>query len=349
MKKNIKIIGVIVIGLLVIGGSVYYYRHHKDITTDDAAIDGRTVVLSPKVQGYIKAIDVEDNQLVKAGDVIMEIDPKDYELKVEQDKAALLSAQAALAGAENNLNKTTVTEPAGADAAQSQVYSAQATWEKNRTDRQRMGALLAVGACSQQEFDQAVAAEKSSKGTLDQMQANFVAANTAPSAVASSKNTVEQLKAKVQEAQIALEQAEDDLANTKIIASMDGRVANRSVEVGSYVTAGTQLGSLVGTELWVTANFKENQLSDMRQGDRVDIEVDAFPEIKLHGRLDSFKPGTGAHFSLFPAENATGNFVKTVQRVPVKIVIDPLAEDVMSLLGPGMSVEPVVHTGSRHE
>lgn len=349
MKKNIKLIGIILIGFLVLGGGVFYfYQHHKEISTDDAAIDGRTVLLSPKVQGYIKSIAVQDNQVVKAGDLLMEIDPTDYEIKVKRAQATLAAANYAANNAQNNSAKTAVTEPAAIDAANSQVVSAQADWEKALADRQRMETLLAVGACSQQQFDQAAATEKSLRGVLDHMRATLASANSAPNAIAAAQNTVEQLQSQVQQAQTDLEQAEHDLANTKIFAPMDGRIAKRSVEVGSYVEAGTQLGSLVGSELWVTANFKENQLADMRPGDTVDIEVDAFPNIKLHGRLDSFQAGTGAHFSLFPAENATGNFVKTVQRVPVKITFDQLSEDIMALLGPGMSVVPVVHTGTNH-
>ena len=140
-------------------------------------------------------------------------------------------------------------------------------------------------------------------------------------------------------------QAETDLANTKIIAPIDGRITKRSVEIGNYVQAGQQLGSQAGTELWVVANFKETQLERMRPGQTVDVRIDAFPNVKLRGKVDSFQAGTGSRFSLFPAENATGNFVKIVQRVPVKIVFDNPPDDTLHL-GPGMSVVPTVYTES---
>jgi membrane fusion protein (multidrug efflux system) len=151
--------------------------------------------------------------------------------------------------------------------------------------------------------------------------------------------------AQVRQAEADLAQAETDLANTKVIAAIDGRITKRSVEIGNYVQTGQQLATLVGTELWVVANFKETQLDHMRTGQPVSIRIDAFPSVKLSGKVDSFQAGTGSHFSLFPAENATGNFVKTVQRVPVKIVFDA-PPDAALPLGPGMSVIPTVYTST---
>ena len=175
------------------------------------------------------------------------------------------------------------------------------------------------------------------------LQADLHSANTAPSVISAAKNTSEQLQAQVKQAESDLAQAESDLANTKVIAPMDGRITKRSVEPGNYVQVGQQLTSLVGTDLWVTANFKEIQLTHMRVGQLVDIRIDAYPNIVLHGEVDSFQAGTGSYFSLFPAENATGNFVKIVQRIPVKIVFDNPPDAALSL-GPGMSVTPIVYT-----
>jgi membrane fusion protein (multidrug efflux system) len=351
MKLTTKLMKIVIVILLILGGvGAYYYSQRGEVSTDDAGIDGRTVVLSPKVQGYVKTLNVQDNQLVKAGDVLLEIDPTDYIVKRDRAKAALAAAQAAANASHSNLETATVSAPSSIDAAEAQVASAQATWEKALADRQRMESLFASGACSQQQLDQAVATEKSARSTLDQMRAGLHSANTAPSVIAAAKGTSEQLQAQVKQAEVDLAQAENDLANTKIIAPMDGRITNRSVEVGNYVQAGSQLGSLVGTDLWVVANFKETQLEHMQPGQPVDIKVDAFPNITLHGKVDSIQAGTGSHFSLFPAENATGNFVKIVQRVPVKIVFDNLP-DASIHLGPGMSVVPTVHTenvGSTH-
>jgi membrane fusion protein (multidrug efflux system) len=346
MKLNPKLMTVIIVILLVLGGAgAYYYSQRGEVSTDDADIDGSTVVLSPKVQGYVKTLNVQDNQLVKAGDVLLEIDPTDYIIKRDRAKATLAAAQAAANASSSNLETTTVSAPSSIDAAAAQVASAQASWEKALADRQRMESLYSSGACSQQQLDQAVATEKSLRSTLDQMRAGLHSANTAPSVIAAAKGTSEQLQAQVKQAEVDLAQAENDLANTKIIAPMDGRITNRSVEVGNYVQAGAQLASLVGNDLWVVANFKETQLEHMQPGQPVDIQVDAFPNVKLHGKVASIQAGTGSHFSLFPAENATGNFVKIVQRVPVKIVFDSLPDAALPL-GPGMSVVPTVHTAS---
>jgi len=343
VKKNKKMIVLVFFLLLSLLTGFYFYKHHREISTDDAMIDGKTVVLSPKIQGYIKKINVKDNQKVTAGDVIMEIDSMDYQVKSDHARAALIAAQAALSAAQNNAIKTAITAPADVAASQKKVDAAQATWGKALADKQRMQMLINSGACSKEQYDQAVATEGSAKAALEQMKAELDASNAAPVIIAASQNNVEQIKAEVKQAEADLVQAENDLENTKIIAPMDGRITKRSVEVGTYVQAGTQLCSLVGLDLWITANFKENQLQGIRLGDKVDIIVDAFPNLKLQGKVDSFQAGTGAHFSLFPAENATGNFVKTVQRIPVKITFDQLSPEDALLLGPGMSVVPNIY------
>ncbi|MDQ0204750.1 HlyD family secretion protein [Pectinatus haikarae] len=331
--------------ILAAGISGYFFTHRNEVETDDASIDGRTVDISPKVAGYIKEIYVKDNQVVKAGDIIMQIDTKDYELQAKNAQAALAAAQAALAAAQNNALAANITAPAGVAAAQEKVNSAQAAWEKAAADEKRMNMLIVSGACSQEQYDQAVASEKSTRAALDEMKADLNSANSAPEVIAGAQSTVEQLAAQAEKAKAELEQAETNLQYTKITAPADGRITKKSVNPGAYVQSGTQLCSLVSFEMWVTANFKENQLKGMRTGDKVDISVDAFPNLRLTGVVDSFQAGTGAYFSLFPAENATGNFVKTVQRIPVKIVLNNLSQDQAALLGPGMSVIPVVHIG----
>lgn len=340
-SKLIKLITVLLLVAAVAGG--YYYFHRGEVSTDNAAIEGRTVILSPKIQGYVKTLNIQDNQMVKAGTILMEVDATDYIIRRDRALAALAAAKAAANASRNNLETTTVSAPSNVDASTAQVASAEATWEKSLADRQRMESLFNAGASSRQQLDQAIATEKADRSTLDRLRAGLRSANTAPSVIAAARDTSDQLLAQVQQAQADLAQAETDLANTKIIAPMDGRITKRSVEAGSYVQAGQQLALLVGTELWVVANFKETQLEHMRPGQPVDIRIDAFPSVKLRGKVDSFQAGTGSHFSLFPAENATGNFVKTVQRVPVKIVFET-SPDTLLLLGPGMSVIPTVYT-----
>ena len=352
MKLTAKFIKIFIVLLLIlVGAGTYYYLQRGEVSTDNAAIDGQTVVLSPKVQGYVKTLHMKDNQQVKAGEVLLEIDPTDYIIHRDRAKATLAAAQAAANASHSNLETTSVSAPSNVDGAQAQVASAEATWEKVFSDKHRMESLFSTGACSRQQLDEAIATEKSSRSTLEKMRADLRSANTAPSVIAAAKDTSEQLQAQVKQAEVDLAQAEYDLANTKIIAPIDGRITKRSVEIGNYVQAGQQLSSLVGMDLWVIANFKETQLEHMQPGQIVDIRIDAFPNIKLHGKVDSMQAGTGGHFSLFPAENATGNFVKIVQRVPVKIVFDNLPDEVLHL-GPGMSVIPTVYTesaGSKHE
>jgi len=333
----------IMAGLLIaaFGVGAYFYLQRGEVSTDNAAIDGRTVVLSVKVPGYVKTLTVKDNQLVKAGDILLEIDSADYIIRRDRAKAALTAAQAAANASNNNTETTMVTAPSNIDAAAAQVASATATWEKAISDRQRMETLFNVGACSRQQIDQTVTVEKSARSNLDATRASLHSANTASTVIAAAKATSEQLQAQANQAKADLDQAENDLVNTKIVAPMDGHITKRSAEIGTYVQTGQQLAILVGTELWVVANFKENQLEHMHPGQFVDIRVDAFPNIKLRGKVDSIQAGTGSYFSLFPAENATGNFVKIVQRVPVKIVFESIPYDIQ--LGPGMSVVPTVY------
>lgn len=346
MKFSTKYIKFFMVALIILlGVGIYYYFYRDEVSTDSATIDGHAVVVSPKVQGYVKTLYIQDNQLVKAGDILLEIDPTDYIIRRDRAKAALVAAKAAANAAYNNLATTAVSAPSNVDSAEAQVAAEQATWERSFADRQRMESLFSAGACSRQQLDQAIATEKSDHSTLDKLQADLRSANTAPSVIAASQSTTDQLLAQVKQAEADLAQAESDLANTKIIAPMDGRITNRSVELGNYVQAGQQLASLVGTELWIVANFKENQLEHMQPGQAVDIRIDAYPNVNLRGKVDSFQSGTGSYFSLFPAENATGNFVKIVQRVPVKIVFDSPPDGTFHL-GPGMSVIPTVHLTS---
>lgn len=346
MKLSAKAMKFIVVLLIAAtGAGAYFYSHRSEVSTDNAIIEGRTVVISPKVAGYVKVINVQDNQVVKPGDVLVEIDPTDYIIRRDKARAALEAAKAAANASHYNMETTAISAPSNIDAAAAQVASAQATWEKSSADRQRMESLFRTGACSQQQLDQAIATEKTDRSALERLRAELRSANTAPNLIAAAKNTSDQLQAQVKQAEADLAQAESDLANTKIIAPINGRITKRSVEVGNYVQASQQLASLVGTDLWVIANFKETQLQNMRIGQPVDIRIDAYPNIRLHGKVDSLQAGTGSYFSLFPAENATGNFVKTVQRVPVKIVFDSQPDAVLPL-GPGMSVVPTVYTES---
>ncbi|MDR3577192.1 MAG: HlyD family secretion protein [Anaerolineaceae bacterium] len=346
MKFSPQFIRILLVALmLVLGASSYYYFHRNDISTDSATIEGHAVIVSPKVPGYVNHLYIQDNQTVKAGDVLLEIDPADYQIRRDRAKAALAAAKAAVAVAVHNSETTAVSAPANEDAISAQVTSAKAIWEKSASDRRRMENLFEAGACSAQQRDQAIATERSDRAALEKLSADLKSAATAPNVIAASRNTIEQLQAQVTQTEADLAQAEKDLLNTKIIAPMDGRIIKSNIEAGNYVQTGQQLASLVGTDMWVVANFKETQLEHLKPGQPVDIRIDAYPNVVLHGKIDSFQSGTGSRFSLFPAENATGNFVKIVQRVPVKILFDTSPDDRLHL-GLGMSVVPTVHTES---
>jgi membrane fusion protein (multidrug efflux system) len=240
------------------------------------------------------------------------------------------------------LETTTVSAPSNRDAAAAQVEAANANLVKAEQDLKRMQHLSSE-ARSQGQLEQAVAAEKAAKASVYETQARLRSAETAPKAIAVAKAAKDQFAAQFKQAEADLALAESDLANTKLIAGMDGRITNRAVERGDYVQIGQHLSSLVGMEFWVTANYKETQLTRMRPGQPVNISIDAFPDQILQGKVDSIQSGTGAFFSAFPPQNATGNFVKIVQRVPVKIIFQS-PPDAALALGPGMSVVPTVNT-----
>jgi membrane fusion protein (multidrug efflux system) len=339
-----RILIVLIVVVALIAGAVYIFIHRNEETTDDAAIAGNTMTISPQIAGTVLARHIDDNQQVKTGDVLLEIDPATYLARRDKARAALDAALAAAEGAKNSAESTDVSAPSNLAAAQAQVDAAQANWTKAQNDLQRLQKISAE-ARSQQELDAAIASEKSAHSNFDDATAKLHSAQTAPKTIAEAVANTEQLIAQAAAAQADLAQAEIDLADTKIVAPVDGHITKRSFEVGDYVQPGQLLGSIVSNDLWVVANFKETQLRYMRIGQPVTIQIDAYPGQKLKGKVDSIQSGTGAFFSAFPPENATGNFVKIVQRVPVKITFEE-APDAALALGPGMSVDPIVDVGS---
>ena len=337
---NNKII-VIAALLLVVFGVGYFVINSNSESTDDATIEADIATISPKVSGYIKAVNVTDNQLVKAGDVLLEIDPSDYIIKVDHAKAVLDAAKAAYNASGHNLDSTIVSAPSNVDAAKAQVAAAQASWNKAKNDLSRMQSL-SVEARSREQLDSAISAEKNAKALLEDAKAKLRSSETAPKIIASAKSNVESLAAQVKQAEADLAQAEKDLSDTKILASLNGHITKKSVVKGDFVQPAQNLFSIVGSEIWVVANFKETQLKKMKTGNNVEIHIDAFPQLQITGKVDTIQYGTGGHFSAFPAENATGNFVKVVQRVPVKIVLDKQPEIGLPI-GVGMSVVPTVY------
>jgi membrane fusion protein (multidrug efflux system) len=302
-------------------------------STDDAFIDADIVRAAPQVAGRVVEVDVEDNHMVAKGDVLLRIDRRDYDVQVRDAEAGLAEARGKFDQAKAQLAVTA----ADADQADAQVDVAQANAINAAADLKRYTRLEAR-AISQQMKDSATAAASS---TAAQLTAARRKATSARAQVELAKTQITTAAATVDDAQSKLDQAKLNLSYTEVRATLPGRVTRKSVQPGNYVQVGQQVMALVPTDVYVTANFKETQLEHMRPGNEVDVHVDAYPSHEFHGRVDSLQAGTGAAFSLLPPENATGNFVKVVQRVPVKIKLDAPA-DPAYLLAPGMSAEPDV-------
>lgn len=330
------------VAIVAVGAGVHWFLTRYDIETDDAFVAGRAVTIAPHVRGYITELLVNDNQFVHAGQLLARIDDRDYRAARDNAAATLDIARAQAAGAQYGLLVAQKDFPGRLTAAQGQLLAAQAQQFRAETDYRRQHAV-ARAATTQQDIDYATAALQAAHAQLLQAQGNLAIAEPVQANIQTTQTRVSQYDAQTAQAQAQLAQAVLNLGWTEIRAPHDGWISQRSIERGSFVSEGQALFSIVEPEMWVTANYKETQITDMRPGQTVDIAVDSYPSLRLRGHVDSIQLGTGATFSAFPPENATGNFVKIVQRVPVKILIDSglRADRPLSL---GMSVEPTVHT-----
>jgi membrane fusion protein (multidrug efflux system) len=334
-------IGMVIVLVLMIGGGFWYWSATKNLeNTDDAYTDGRAITISPHVNGYVVSLDVNDNQFVHRGDPLIHIDPRDYQAALAQAEGQLEAAQGQVAGTEQGYAVAKVNFPARLEAAQAQVKSAEATLFKAQTDLKRQRSLTRA-ATSGQDVDYAIAAQRQAEAQLAQAQAQVTEVTPVKPNIDQIGAQIKQLQGTVMQAQAAVRQAQLNLEWTVVRAPQDGWITRRNVEQGNYVQTGQQIFSIVSPEVWITANFKENQLDLMRPGQKVRIEVDAYPQLKLWGHVDSIQLGSGSKFTAFPPENATGNFVKIVQRVPVKIDIDSGLDPHLPL-PLGISVEPTV-------
>ena len=338
MMPRIIFAGVMVV--LVIGGGVYWLSTRGTESTDDAYTDGRLATIAPRIGGYVTALNINDNMKVKAGQVLLEIDPRDYVTARNKSVATLAYDNAQLDNARSLLDIARVRYPADLESAKAAVESAKASLTRAHSDHERLRKVDAR-ATTQQQIDASTQGETAAQADLAEAQAKLHTAQLVQQQVAAVEAQVKQLEAQVDSAKSDVAQAELNLSYTKVIAPFDGWVTKRNVEQGSYVQIGQSLFSLVSPDVWVTANFKEAQLTEMRPGQKVKIEVDAYPGLKVEGHIDSVQMGSGSRFTAFPAENATGNFVKIVQRVPVKIVIDK-GLDKDQTLPLGLSVDPTV-------
>ena len=288
-------------------------------STDDAFIEGRFIQIAPKVSGQVISLKIDDNDYVKEGDLLLEIDPKDFENKVKELESTLKEAKANKNAAVSDIDKT------NADLA-----NANKNLDFAKKDFERYSKLKENGLCTKQEYDRA---ETVYKEALERQ-------NAMSAAVKSSKAKDEAVSSHIDKIEAQLNQAKLDLSYTKIYAPQEGYVSARSVEKGNYVNKAQPLMSVVSPKIWIVANFKETQVGKMKKGQSVTITIDTYPNKKFKGKVDSIQLSTGAKASLFPPENAVGSYIKVVQRIPVKIVFD---EDVSDYtIAPGMSVVPKV-------
>ena len=341
-KNRLRLVLVAGASLLVLAGAAtfgwdYWTVGRFDVSTDDAYVQADNTTVAPKVSGYLDAVLVGDNERVKAGQVLARIDDRDFRTALDQAKADVAAAQASIASKQAALE----TQQSIIEAARATVAVDVATQTFAEQDNARYATLAASGAGSVQNAQQAASRIAVARAG--------VARDTA--ALATAVKQVDLLKADLAQAQATLahdqaarSQAELNLSYTSILAAVDGVVGNRTLRVGQYVQAGTQLMAVVPTaDAYIVANFKETQLTDVRAGQAVEIEVDMFPGTKVHGHVDSVAPASGQEFALLPPDNATGNFTKIVQRIPVKITLDP-DSPLAGELRPGMSVSPTIGT-----
>ena len=312
------------------------------VSTDDAYVKADSTTIAPKVTGYLAEVLVGDNERVKAGQVLARIDARDFKVALDQAEADVAAAKAALASRQAQL-----------DVQQATIKAARATLDVDRAaitfaaqENKRYTELAATGSGSVQNAQQAQAKIASAQATLERDDANLVSAEKQLDFL---KAEIVQAEAAVSRAEAAQDQAQLNLGYTTITAPIDGVVGNRTLRVGQYLQVGTQLMSVVPVDsAYVVANFKETQLTDVRQGQAVDVEVDMFPGQVVHGHVDSIAPASGQEFALLPPDNATGNFTKVVQRIPVRIALDGNGNDGITLR-PGMSVVPTVATRAAAE
>src|SRR5215831_19262372 len=338
MRKNL-VVGLVLLGLVLIGaGSWYWWNELRFLqSTDDAYVQSDVSIISPKIEGYIKKVKVADNQEVAEGAVLFVIDDRDFKAKVAQSEAAVATSEATIATYENRLK----LQQAMIDQATAAVTSAEADLARLQQDYKRYSALMSTDYASRQRFEQAQADARKGEAAVAKSRAALAAEQNQLAVLRSQQREEE---AKLQQGRANLQLAQNDLENTVIRAPVSGVAGNRAGQVGQYVKPGTQLLSLVPLQrVYVTANFKETQLTHMRPGQLAEVSVDAYPDLTLDGRIESFAPASGAQFSLLPPDNATGNFTKIVQRVPVRIAL-PTEGPLAGLLRPGLSVTVTIDT-----
>lgn len=353
-KTNKKFLTILIV-LVALGTSYGIYKYIHSLsheTTDDAQIEKNMNPIIPRVSGYITKVNVKDNDFVKKGDTLFIIDDKDYVVKVEEARAALTAAEGNFAASKADVG----TAMANVSVSQANVLSSKGNIEAAKVrlwratnDFERFSNLYKNHSITKQQFEQAQAEKQEAEAQLKVLQQQEAASNYQKNAIISksavSNKQTEVAAANIEKARAALAAAELNLSYTVVIAAVDGQISSVDIQPGQLVAPGQALFYIINNEqAWVVANFKETQITKMKAGQKVSIKADAYPDVEFEGELSSFSPATGARFSLLPPDNATGNFVKTVQRIPVKIILSQNNDkEKVKLLRPGMNVEVDVH------
>jgi membrane fusion protein (multidrug efflux system) len=354
-RKKRNPVFIIILCLLIIGGgwfgiSKYHHSlHHEE--TDDAQVSADIIPVIPHVAGYVKEVVVRDNQQVKKGDTLLILDDRDYKIKLEEAEAALATAQSNLGSARATTNAARAniaTSQASVGAIDAQIDVAKVNVWRATQDYERYSNLIKDHSVTQQQYEQALAAKQTAEKQLQILAEQKKQASQQTNAVAQQSNATAQqvgiANATIHQRQVDVDAAKLNLSYTVITAQQDGLVSKINVQPGQFVQAGQALFSVVhSNEVWVVANFKETQLNKMREGQKVIVTADAFPKHEFQAKLTSFSPATGATFALLPPDNATGNFVKVVQRLPVKIEFTDLSDSLVKKLRPGLNVSVDVH------
>ncbi|MDE1192894.1 MAG: HlyD family secretion protein [Arachidicoccus sp.] len=360
-KKKSNPLFAIIFAILVIAGVTYgiiaYLYSQKHQETDDAQVSSDISPVIPRVAGYIKEVRVKDHQIVHKGDTLVILDDRDLKIALENTQAALASSQSNVSVADAGIGVATsniVSSRTNVQTVDAQIESAKVNLWRANNDYQRYSNLIKDHSITQQQFEQAQAAKETAERQLDILQAQKESAQKQAAAVTSQKSVstsqVSVAQAKIKEAQAAVDAAQLNLSYTIVVAQVDGQVGQVNLQVGQYVQAGQALFDIVPeNSRWVIANFKETQLTKIRVGQEADIKVDAFPNLDLKGKVSSISPATGAKMSLLPPDNASGNFIKVVQRIPIRIDFTNANDSILKLLSSGMNVDVDVHLDSGTE
>ena len=348
----------VILTLLIVGGAWFgiskyiHSLHHEE--TDDAQVEANISPVIPRISGYVTEVRVKDNQLVKKGDTLLILDDRDMKLKLEQAVAALATSQSNLEAARATAgaaHANIATTQASVSTIDAQIETARVNVWRATEDFKRFENLIKDHSITQQQYEQALAGKQTAEMQLQVLEQQKGQASRQVNAVSSQSNaSASQIgiaSAAIKEREVAVDDAKLNLSYTVVTASSDGKISKVNVREGQFVNAGAALFSIVqGEDVWVVANFKETQVGKIREGQKVIVAVDAFPDHEFEAKVGSFSPATGARFALLPPDNASGNFVKVVQRLPVRIEFTDTKDTLLHLLRAGLNVDVDIHLDS---